>query len=109
MQPGGSMEDLMAQVGAMQQHLFAAQAEIAASVVEGQAGGGLVTIRATGDGQVQSVTIDPKVVDPQDVETLQDLVVGALNDLASRTADLAQQKMGPLTDGLPGVPGLPGF
>ncbi|MDF0532066.1 YbaB/EbfC family nucleoid-associated protein [Tsukamurella sp. 8F] len=109
MQPGGSMDDLMAQVGAMQQQLMAAQAEIAAATVEGQAGGGLVRISATGDGQVQSVTIDPKVVDPDDVETLQDLVLGALNDLTERTSDLAQQKMGPLAGGMPGAPGLPGF
>ncbi|WP_086010288.1 YbaB/EbfC family nucleoid-associated protein [Tsukamurella sp. 1534] len=95
------MEDLMAQVGAMQQQLMAAQAEIQATTVEGQAGGGLVKVTATGDGQVQSVVIDPKVVDPEDVETLQDLVLGALTDLSNNTAELAQQKMGPLSGGLP--------
>ena len=94
----------MAQVGAMQQQLMAAQAEIAAAEVQGQAGGGLVTITATGDGQVTAVTIDPKVVDPEDVETLQDLVLGAFADLMNNTADLAQQKMGPLAGGLPGLP-----
>ncbi|GAA4386495.1 YbaB/EbfC family nucleoid-associated protein [Tsukamurella soli] len=106
MQPGGSMEDLMAQVGAMQQQLLAAQAEIAATAVEGQAGGGLVRITATGDGQVTSVSIDPKVVDPEDVDTLQDLVLGALEDLANNTSAVAQQKMGPLAGGMPGLPGF---
>ncbi len=95
------MEDLMAQVGAMQQQLMAAQAELGATTVEGQAGGGLVKVTGTGDGEVKSVEINPKVVDPEDVETLQDLVLGALNDLASNTAALAQQKMGPLAGGLP--------
>nr|WP_231707058.1 YbaB/EbfC family nucleoid-associated protein [Tsukamurella sputi] len=95
------MEDLMAQVGAMQQQLMAAQQELAVTTVEGQAGGGLVKVTGTGDGQVTSVTIDPKVVDPQDVETLQDLVLGALSDLANNTAAVAQQKMGPLAGGLP--------
>lgn len=101
MQPEGSMEDLMAQVGAMQQQLMAAQQELAVTTVEGQAGGGLVKVTGTGDGQVQSVTIDPKVVDPEDVETLQDLVLGALTDLANNTSAVAQQKMGPLAGGLP--------
>lgn len=95
------MEDLMAQVGAMQQQLMAAQQELSVTTVEGQAGGGLVKVTGTGDGQVQSVTIDPKVVDPEDVETLQDLVLGALSDLTNNTAALAQQKMGPLSGGLP--------
>ncbi|WP_041944517.1 YbaB/EbfC family nucleoid-associated protein [Tsukamurella paurometabola] len=101
MQPGGSMEDLMAQVGAMQQQLMAAQAELQATTIEGQAGGGLVKVIGTGDGQVTSLVIDPKVVDPEDVETLQDLVLGALTDLSNNTAELAQQKMGPLAGGLP--------
>ncbi|CAM3834760.1 YbaB/EbfC family nucleoid-associated protein [Tsukamurella strandjordii] len=95
------MEDLMAQVGAMQQQLMAAQQELTATTVEGQAGGGLVKVTGTGDGQVTSVVIDPKVVDPEDVETLQDLVLGALSDLTNNTAELAQQKMGPLAGGLP--------
>ncbi|MCS3779074.1 DNA-binding YbaB/EbfC family protein [Tsukamurella ocularis] len=101
MQPGGSMEDLMAQVGAMQQQLMAAQQELAVTTIEGQAGAGLVKVAGTGDGQVTSVTIDPKVVDPEDVETLQDLVLGALADLQNNTAAVAQQKMGPLAGGLP--------
>lgn len=104
MQPGGSMEDMMAQVGAMQQQLMAAQEEIAAAEVVGQAGGGLVTVTATGDGQVRGVHIDPKVVDPEDVETLQDLVLGAMDDLMAKTADLAQKTMGPLAGGMPGLP-----
>ena len=95
------MEDLMAQVGAMQQQLMAAQQELAVTTIEGQAGGGLVKVTGTGDGQVTSVTIDPKVVDPEDVETLQDLVLGALADLQNNTAAVAQQKMGPLAGGLP--------
>ncbi|SLJ82730.1 DNA-binding protein, YbaB/EbfC family [Mycobacteroides abscessus subsp. abscessus] len=85
-----------------------AQAEIAATEVEGQAGGGLVkaTIKAT--GEVQALTIDPKVVDPEDVEGLQDLVIGAINDAMARAQQLAAERLGPLAGG-GSMPGLPGF
>ncbi|GAB2651536.1 YbaB/EbfC family nucleoid-associated protein [Nocardia goodfellowii] len=112
MQPGGQfdMQQLLAQAQQMQQAVMEAQAEIAASEVEGQAGGGLVkaTIKAT--GEVVSLTIDPKVVDPEDVEGLQDLVIGAINDAMSNAQNLAAEKLGPLSGGMGGgIPGLPGF
>ncbi|WP_194816855.1 YbaB/EbfC family nucleoid-associated protein [Nocardia sp. XZ_19_385] len=112
MQPGGQfdMQQLLAQAQQMQQAVMEAQAEIAASEVEGQAGGGLVkaTIKAT--GEVVALTIDPKVVDPEDVEGLQDLVIGAINDAMSNAQELAAEKLGPLSGGMGGgLPGLPGF
>jgi DNA-binding YbaB/EbfC family protein len=100
-----NMQQLMKQAQQMQQQLMAAQEQLAQAAVEGSAGGGLVKVGMTGAGEVTSVTIDPKVVDPDDVETLQDLVVAAVRDAASNAADLTQQTMGPLTGGL----GLPGF
>ena len=112
MQPGEQpdMSELLAQAQQMQQQLMAAQAEIAATEVTGQAGGGLVTATVTGGGEVRALTIDPKVVDPDDVETLQDLIIGALADASRMAGEVATQKMGPLA-GLAGggLPGLPGF
>jgi nucleoid-associated protein EbfC len=103
-----NMQQLMKQAQQMQQQLVAAQDQLAQEQVEGSAGGGLVRAQMTGAGELTAVTIDPKVVDPDDVETLQDLVVAAIRDAAGNAADLAQQKMGPLTGGLGGM-GLPGF
>lgn len=105
------MQALMQQAQQMQQQLMSAQAELATAEVVGQAGNGLVRVRMTAAGQVQSVTIDPTVVDPEDVETLQDLVVGALHDAARAAQELQAEKMGPLTSGLGGMGGglgLPG-
>ena len=111
MKPGGqpNMQQLMKQAQKMQQQLLAAQQELAEAEVTGTAGGGLVTAVVTGDGQVKSVKIDPKAVDPDDVESLEDLVVAALRDAAQAAQALAEQKMGPLTGGLGGGLGLPGL
>ena len=93
----------------MQQQLMVAQQELAEAEVSGQAGNGLVTVTLTGEGAVKSLRIDPSIVDPSDVETLQDLVVGALEDAHRALSELATQKMGPLAGGLSGGLGLPGL
>jgi DNA-binding YbaB/EbfC family protein len=103
-----NMQQLMKQAQQMQQQLVSAQQELMTLEVEGTAGGGLVRATMTGGGEMTSLTIDPKAVDPDDVETLQDLVVAAVRDAARAAADLQQEKMGPLTGGLGGM-GLPGF
>src|SRR3954471_5004716 len=108
MPPQPNMQQLMKQAQQMQQQLMAAQAELAQTEVEGSAAGGLVSAKMTGSGELLSLTIDPKAVDPDDVETLQDLVVAAVRDAARAAGELAQEKMGPLTGGLGGM-GLPGF
>ena len=103
-----NMQQLMKQAQKMQEQLAAAQAELADAEVTGTAGGGLVTATLTGGGELTALTIDPKAVDPDDVETLQDLVVAAVRDAAHNAADLTQEKMGPLAGGLGGgIPGLP--
>ena len=108
MRPGGqpNMQQLMKQAQKMQQELLAAQEELAAAEVTGSAGGGLVTATVTGSGELRSVTIDPTVVDPDDVETLQDLVVAAVRDANRAAQELAGHRMGPLTQGLGGLGGL---
>jgi nucleoid-associated protein EbfC len=107
-QPEGppDMSALLAQAQKMQQQLMEAQEQMAATEVRGQAGGGLVQVTVKGSGEVVAVSIDPKVVDPDDIETLQDLIVGALADASKQVTILAQSRLGPLAGGL-GVLGQP--
>ncbi|MDV8024861.1 MULTISPECIES: YbaB/EbfC family nucleoid-associated protein [unclassified Rhodococcus (in: high G+C Gram-positive bacteria)] len=112
MQPGEQpdMASILQQAQQMQQQLMAAQAEIAETEVTGQAGGGLVVATVKGTGEVVGLTIDPKVVDPDDIETLQDLVIGAIADASKAAQNVASEKLGPLAGGLGGGSlGLPGF
>lgn len=110
---GPNLQQIMKQAQKMQQQLAAAQAELAEATVSGTAGGGLVTVTMSGAGEVTGVKIDPSAVDPEDIETLEDLVVAALHAAADEQRKLTEQKLGPLTQGLPGMggglPGLPGF
>ena len=103
------MQQLMKQAQKMQQQLAAAQAELAEAQVTGTAGGQLVSVTMTGSGDVVSVAIAPAAVDPDDVETLQDLVVAAIRDAQRAANELAATTMGPLTGGLGGGLGLPGL
>ncbi len=102
------MSALLAQAQQVQQKLMEAQEQLANAEVHGQAGGGLVQITMKGSGEVVGVSIDPKVVDPDDVETLQDLIVGALADAARQVTMLAHERLGPLAGGMGelGIPGL---
>ena len=111
MKPGAgqpNMQQLLKQAQKRQRDLAAAQAELETTEIEGSAGGGLVTAVVTGSGQVVSIRIDPSVVDSDDVETLEDLVVAAINDATRQAADLQSERMGPLAGGLSGL-GLPGI
>ena len=103
------MQQLMKQAMEMQQQLAAAQAQLAEAEVTGTAGGGLVSATMTGSGELTAVTISPEAVDPDDVETLQDLVVAAVRDASRAANELAASTMGPVTGGLGGGLGLPGF
>ena len=110
MQPGQpDMQMILQQAQKMQEQLMAAQAELANAEVVGQAGNGLVQVTMTAAQEVRAVRIDPKIVDPDDVETLQDLLVGALQDAARAAQQLQAEKMGPLAGGLGGDLGLPGL
>jgi nucleoid-associated protein EbfC len=111
--PGGQpdMAQLLKQAQQMQQQLVAAQEELAQREVTGSAGGGLVTATMTGSGDVTAITIAPSAVDPDDLETLQDLGVATLHDAKRAADELAATTMGPLAGGLGGGGGLglPGF
>jgi DNA-binding YbaB/EbfC family protein len=95
----------MKQAQKMQQQMATAQAELAAAELTGTAGGGLVTVTITGTGEVTGIKIDPKAVDPDDVETLEDLVLAAFNNASAAVRELSEEKMGPLTAGLGGMGG----
>ncbi len=114
MRPGGqpNLQQLMKQAQKMQEQMTAAQAELAEAELTGTAGGGLVTVTIKGTGEVTAVKIDPKAIDPDDVETLEDLVLAALHNATEAVRELTEQKMGPLTAGLGGMGGglgIPGF
>jgi nucleoid-associated protein EbfC len=91
---GLDLSALLNQLGQVQNSLQEAQASAAAQVVEGTAGGGMVRVSLTGGFEFQSVTIAPEVVDPSDVEMLQDLVLAAIRDGLERANDLQQAAMG---------------
>ena len=102
------MQQLMKQAQKMQQQMLTAQDELAKTELTGTAGGGLVSATVTGAGEVLSVKIDPKAVDPDDVESLEDLVLAAIRDATRAAQELAAEKMGPVSGGLGGL-GLPGM
>jgi DNA-binding YbaB/EbfC family protein len=96
---------MMAQVKRMQAEMLKAQEELAQTVVSGTAAGGAVTIEMTCDNRVKTVKISPGVIDPEDVETLEDLVVVAVNDALQRAADTSQKRLSAVTGGVR-IPGL---
>lgn len=110
MRPGGqpNLQQLMKQAQKMQQQMAEAQAELAAAELTGTAGGGLVTVTMSGAGEVKAVKIDPKAVDPDDVETLEDLVLAALHNAAEEVRALTERTLGPVAGGMGGL-GLPGL
>jgi len=99
------MSALLAQAQQMQQKLLEAQQQLANAEVHGQAGGGLVEVVVRGSGEVVGVKLDPKVVDPEDIETLQDLIVGAMGDASRQVTRMAQERLGALAGGMGGPPG----
>ncbi|MBV8490879.1 MAG: YbaB/EbfC family nucleoid-associated protein [Candidatus Eremiobacteraeota bacterium] len=96
---------LMAQVKKMQTEMAKAQDELANTVVSGSAGGGVVTIEVTCDQRIKSVKIGAEAVDPQDVETLEDLIVAAMNDALAKANEASQKRMASVTGGMR-IPGL---
>jgi DNA-binding YbaB/EbfC family protein len=96
---------LMAQVKKMQADMVKAQEELANTVVTGTAGGGVVTVELTCDQRVKSVTLKKEAVDPEDVETLEDLITVALNDALAKSLETSQQRMASVTGGMR-IPGL---
>jgi nucleoid-associated protein EbfC len=108
--PGGgqpNMQQLLQQAQKMQQDLAQAQEDLAGTEVQGQSGGGLVQATVSGSGELRGLVIDPKAVDPEDTETLADLVLAAVQAANDNARKLQEEKLGPLAQGLGGMPGLP--
>ena len=119
MDPGGqlNMQQLLQAAAAMQSQLMSAQQELADAEIEGSAGGGLVTVTVSGQGELVDVTIAPAAIEAGDPEetaqTLADLILAAYRDACHEADDLQQETMAPFAalgqGGLPGLPDLTGF
>ena len=98
----GNMNNLMKQAQKMQRQMEEAQKELETKEVEAAAGGGAVKVKVSGKKEVISVTIDPEVVDPDDVEMLEDLIVAATNEALRKMDEVSQSSMAKITGGLGG-------
>ena len=102
------MNKMLEQVQQMQSQMQKAQEELKKETVQATAGGGMVTVTATGDGEISAIVIDPKAIDPDDPELLADMVVAAVNEALRSAHGLLEAKLGPALGGLQGL-GLPGL
>jgi len=102
-----NMNEMLKQVQQMQAEVEKAQASLKDEIVEATAGGGMVTVKMSGDLELRELRIDPEAVDPDDAELLQDMVTAAVNEALRSAQELAASKMGAATGGLGGM-GLPG-
>lgn len=104
---GGNMNNLMKQAQKMQKDMEKAQQELEGKTVDVSVGGGAVSVVATGKKEIKEIIIKPEVVDPDDVEMLQDLILSAVNEAIRKADEMANSEMGKITGGLGG--GLPGL
>jgi DNA-binding YbaB/EbfC family protein len=105
---GMDMDKLLQQVGQMQTEMQKAQEELANETVQATAGGGMVTVTANGAGEIKEIKIDPKAIDPNDPEMLEDMILAAVNEAVRSAQSLMESKLGGLAGGLGGL-GLPGL
>ena len=103
--PQPNMQQMLKQVQKMQAEMVKAQEELKNEVVEASAGGGMVTVKVTGDLEIRDITIDPEAVDPEDVEMLQDMVLAATNEALRSAQELAANRMNAVAGGLGGLGG----
>ncbi len=103
-----NMKKMMQQAQKMQRDLAKAQEEIGEMTIEASAGGGAVKVVARGDHSIESITIDPEVVDPEDIEMLQDLILAAANESLRLISEESEKRLGAVTGGLGNmnIPGL---
>ena len=101
----GGLGNIMKQAQKMQEDMQKAQADLANIEVTGEAGGGMVKVIANGGQKIESIVFEKEVIDPEDVEMLQDLVLAAVNDALNKSQEMVSAEMGKLTGGL-NIPGL---
>lgn len=99
------MGNMMKQAQKLQNKMMKLQEELAERTIEASAGGGMVKVVANGKQQIISIDIEKEVVDPEDVEMLQDLVLAAVNDALAKSQEMVSSEMGKLTGGM-NIPGL---
>jgi len=104
-----NMNAMLKQVQKMQADMAKAQEELKTEVVEASSGGGMVTVKVSGDLEIREIRIDPEAVDPDDVELLQDMVLAAVNEGVRAAQELAASKLNAATGGLGGPGGLGGL
>jgi DNA-binding YbaB/EbfC family protein len=104
-----NMNQMLKQVQQMQAEMMKAQEGLKDEIVEASAGGGMVTVKVSGEMEIKDLTIDPEAVDPEDVEMLQDMVLAAVNEALRSAQELAANKMQQATGGLGGAGGLGGL
>jgi DNA-binding YbaB/EbfC family protein len=102
------MNKMMEQVQQMQAQMQQAQEDLKNETVQATAGGGMVTVTATGAGEIKEIVIDPKAIDPDDPEMLADMVTAAVNEALRSSQSLVESKLGPALGGMHGL-GLPGL
>jgi nucleoid-associated protein EbfC len=107
--PQPNMNQMLKQVQQMQAEMMKAQEGLKDEVVEASAGGGMVTVKVSGELEIKDLTIDPEAVDPEDVEMLQDMVQAAVNEAIRSAQELAASKMNAAAGGLAGPGGLGGL
>jgi DNA-binding YbaB/EbfC family protein len=100
-----NMNNMMKQAQKLQKKMLKAQEELKTETVEASAGGGMVKVIANGDQKLESITLEKEVVDPEDIEMLQDLVLAAVNDALNKSQEMISSEMGKLTGGM-NIPGL---
>lgn len=103
--PKGPPSSMQQRIEQLQNQMAEAQASLADATVTATAGGGAVTIEMTGNQELRSIKLKPEVLDPEDVEILQDLLIAAFNDALAKSRQLAEDRLGPLAGGLD-IPGL---
>ena len=103
---GGNMNNLMGQMRKLQDEMEKTQNALAEEEITATSGGGMVTVVVTGAQEVRSITIKPEVVNPEDVELLQDMILAAVTEALQKSKDLAEERMGALTGGMGLPPGL---
>lgn len=104
---GGNMNQMLKQVQKMQANMLKAQEEVAQKTVEATAGGGAVKVVVTGDRRIQSLTLSQEVVDPADIEMLQDLILAAISEGMKKAEEMSEAEMKRLMPGgMPRIPGL---
>lgn len=105
--PGGNMNAMLKQLQKMQENIQKLQEEVSNRTVEASAGGGAIKVVVSGKKELMAITISKDVVDPDDIEMLQDLVLAAVNEALNKAEEMVSTEMNKVTGGLSKMPGMP--